>query len=138
MKHTQAIGITILAAAVTLTGCGGSKRAKVSGATGSVSAVASGLRPSASAATTVRGTVRAGGYCSVTNAAGRTAEGTEVRCVTRPGETRKRWVVVTGSTTGAKAGRFCTPEGATAKAADGTMLTCAKKSGQRQARWVKK
>jgi hypothetical protein len=131
MKHVQAAGITVLAATMALTGCGGSKTAKESGVKSSRSAAVSG-------ATTVPGTVRAGAYCSVHNAVGRTADGSMARCTTKQGAKRKHWVVVAGSATGAQAGRFCKQQGATAKAPDGSTLTCTKKSGERQARWAKK
>jgi hypothetical protein len=137
MKHVQATGVAVLAATMALTGCGG-KSAKVSGSQAGLSASASRLRAGASGVTTVPGTVRAGAYCSVPNAVGKTTDGSTVRCVAKPGQSRRHWVVVTGSATGPKAGKFCTPQGATAKAPDGSTLTCTKKHGEHQARWTKK
>jgi hypothetical protein len=128
MRHVQVAGITIVAATMALTGCGGGKPAQVGRA-----------RPSVSGVTTVPGTVRAGGFCAVRNAVGKTADGSAVRCTsnTRSRDTRKRWVVVKGAT-GAQVGKFCKPQGASAKAPDGSTLRCAKKRGQQQPRWVKK
>jgi copper(I)-binding protein len=65
MKHHQAAGIMVMAVTMALTGCGG-KNAKVSGAKSSASAH---RHRAAHGATTVPGTVRAGAYCSVHNAA---------------------------------------------------------------------
>ena len=134
MKHIQATCVLALAATMALTGCGG-KSAKESGSQAGLSASASRLR---AGATTVPGTVRAGAYCSVPNAVGKTTDGSRARCITKRGQTRRQWVVVTGAATGAKAGEFCKPQGATAKASDGRALTCTKKHGEHQARWTKK
>jgi hypothetical protein len=136
MKHVQAAGITVLAATMALTGCGGSKSATRSGAKASLSASAH-ARPGAAGATTMPGTVRPGAYCSIQNAVGKTADGSVARCAAKAGQTRKHWVVVKGAA-GAQPGRFCTRPGAAAKAPDGTALTCTKKSGQQRARWTKK
>ncbi|MGI8332692.1 hypothetical protein ACRYCC_22295 [Actinomadura scrupuli] len=137
MKHVRATCVAVLMATMTLTGCGG-KSAKVSGSQTGLSASASRPGAAASGATTVPGTVRTGAYCSVPNAVGRTTDGTMARCVAKRGQTRRHWVVVPGSATGARAGEFCKPQGGTAKAPDGRTLTCTKKHGEHQARWRRK
>jgi hypothetical protein len=124
-----------LSAAVTLTGCGGTKKAGTVAESASAKARhrSPGAAPAASA--TVPGTVRVGGYCKTTGTVGRTTTGAWARCQKKPGDKRARWHSAGPAQGGARAGQFCSREGSTAKSSNGKKLTCTKKRGDARPRW---
>ena len=126
-----------LSAAVSLTGCGGGKKAAT--VAQSASAQARHRTPAAthapSATATVSGTVKVGAYCKTTGAVAKTAGGTWARCLKRPGDARARWHSQAPGRGGVRAGEYCSPAGKTAKSSSGTKLTCTKKAGESRPRW---
>ena len=126
-----------LSAAVTLTGCGGNKRAATVAESASAKArhrPSAETRPPAASAT-VAGTVKVGKFCNATGAVGKTAGGTWARCLKRPGDARARWYSQAPSQGGARPGQFCSPAGSKATSSTGTKLTCSKKAGETRPRW---
>lgn len=130
MNRLFALTGIALSAVVTLTGCGGTKKA----ATVAQSATAKARHHSPGAATTVPGTVRVGAYCATIGAAGRTTSGALAHCQKRPGDTRARWYTQS-PLHGARAGEYCSPAGATATSSTGKKLTCTKERGDTRPRW---
>lgn len=132
-------------AALTLTGCGGSnKNARDVAAQAPPTAHATSTSRYSASPTlsptghpTVTGTVRTGGFCTIKGAVGRTAQGRWVTCTTRSGETRLRWVEVSGTQSGGAVipGAYCSQEGATGKSAGGNSYTCSKQGSDTHARW---
>ncbi len=127
-----------LGVAVTLTGCGGTKKAATVAQSASARArhqttPAPTRAPAATA--TVAGTVRMGGFCKATGTVGRTSGGAWARCLRRPGDTRARWSSQAPSRGAARAGQFCSTVGSTGTSSTGTRLTCTKKSGDTRPRW---
>lgn len=126
-------------AALTLTGCGGSnKNAREVAAQAPPAAQATSTsRQPPTARPTVTGTVKAGGYCTVKGAVAKTVQGHWATCTTRSGETRLRWVEVSGTQSGGAVvpGAYCSQEGATGKSASGNNYTCGKRGSDTHARW---
>jgi hypothetical protein len=120
-----------LSATVTLTGCGGNKKAAT--VAESASAKARHRPPAASA--TVPGTVRIGGYCKTTGTVGRATTGAWARCQKKHGDKRARWYSESPARGGTRAGQFCSREGATTTSSTGKKLTCTKKRGETRPRW---
>lgn len=135
MNRPLALTGIALSAVVTLTGCGGTKKAATVGQSASAKARhrSPGAAPAASA--TVPGTVRAGAYCTTVGTVGRTTNGALARCRKRPGDTRARWYTQGPARGGARAGEYCSPEGSTATSPAGKKLTCTKKRGDTRPRW---
>jgi hypothetical protein len=127
----------VLSAAVTLTGCGGNKKAATVAESATAKArhrsPAAAHAPAASA--TVRGTVRVGNFCKTTGAVGKTSSGAWARCLKRPGDARARWHSQAPARGGARAGQFCSPAGSTSTSSTGKKLTCTKKRGEDRPRW---
>jgi hypothetical protein len=126
-----------LSAVVTLTGCGGNKKAATVAQSASArarhGAPAATRAPTASA--TVAGIVKTGGFCKTAGTVGRTANGTWARCLKRTGDKRPRWYSVGRSRGAARPGEFCSPAGSTGTSSTGARLTCTKKAGESRPRW---
>jgi hypothetical protein len=126
-----------LSAMVTLSGCGGNKKASTVAESASAKArhrsPADTRAPAASA--TASGTVRVGNFCKNIGTVGKTANGTWARCLKRPGDARARWYSQAPGRGGARAGQFCSPAGSTATSSEGKKLTCTKKAGESRPRW---
>ena len=126
-----------LSAAVTLTGCGGNKKAATVAQSASAKARhrSPAAAPAPAATATVPGTVRVGNFCKTTGTVGKTTSGAWARCVKRPGDARARWYSQGPARGGVRAGQYCSPAGSTATSPAGKKLTCTKKRGEDRPRW---
>ncbi|MGH3375087.1 MAG: hypothetical protein ACRDP6_10135 [Actinoallomurus sp.] len=126
-----------LSAAITLTGCGGTKKAATVAQSASAKARhrSPAAAPAPAASATVPGTVRVGNFCKATGTVGKTSGGTWARCLKRPGDARARWYSQAPAHGGARAGQFCSRAGATGTSSTGKKLTCTKKNGEARPRW---
>ena len=124
-----------LSAAITLTGCGGTKKAATVAQSASAKARHRSPAAAPAASATVAGTVRVGNFCKATGTVGKTSGGAWARCLKRPGDARARWYSQAPAHGGARAGQFCSRAGATSTSSTGKKLTCTKKNGETRSRW---
>lgn len=129
-------GIAV-SAVVTLSGCGGNKKAATVAESASAKARhrSPAATPAPAASATVAGTVKVGNFCKATGTVGKTSTGAWARCLKRPGDARARWYSQAPARGGARAGQFCSPEGSTGTSSTGKKLTCTKKRGEDRPRW---
>jgi hypothetical protein len=135
MNRSFALTGIALSAVLTLTGCGGNKKAATVAESASPKARHRSPAAAPAASATVAGTVRVGSFCKATGTVGKTSGGTWARCLKRPGDARARWYSQAPARGGARAGQFCSPAGATGTSSTGKKLTCTKKPGEARPRW---